>query len=81
VLTERTAAHLASAAGAGATAQATLLGFHDAFAAAMVFGLLGFCFALRIHDQDAAASMQPAPTTRANVPAVAARPGRSVAAT
>jgi EmrB/QacA subfamily drug resistance transporter len=80
VLTERTAAHLAGAAGTGATAQATLLGFHDVFAAAMVFGLLGFCFALRIRDQDAAASMQPDPTTRAKVPAAAARPSRSVAA-
>jgi MFS family permease len=63
VLTERTAAHLASAAGTGATAQATLLGFHDAFAAAIVLGLLGLCFALRIRDRDAAASMQPAPST------------------
>ncbi|HEX2037680.1 MAG TPA: MDR family MFS transporter [Chloroflexota bacterium] len=72
VLTERTAAHLA-----GAPAAAALLGFHDAFAAAMVFGLLGFCFALGIRDQDAAASMPPARAAH-RAPASIRREPRSV---
>jgi MFS family permease len=55
VLVEATAAYSASV-GPGSTAQ--LLAFHDAFAASIVFGLLGILFALRIRDQDAAASMQ-----------------------
>jgi len=47
----------------GIAVLATVLGqhnsvtaFHRAFAASIVFGLLGIVFALRIHDQDAAAS-------------------------
>jgi MFS family permease len=60
VLLEQTAAYVVGVTGADATAQAQLLAFHDAFAASIVFGLVGIFFALRIHDQDAAASMQPA---------------------
>jgi MFS family permease len=62
VLLEQMAAYVAGVTGAAATAQAQLLAFHDAFAASIVFGLVGIFFALRIHDQDAAASMQPAPS-------------------
>src|SRR6266850_7818548 len=54
------------AASIGVAVLATVLGerssvaaFHHAFAASIVFGLLGIAFALRIHDEDAAASMQP----------------------
>jgi EmrB/QacA subfamily drug resistance transporter len=47
-------------AATGATAQGQLLAFHDAFAFSILFGLLGIFFALRIHDADAAASLQPA---------------------
>ena len=32
--------------------------FHHAFAASIVFGLVGIAFALRIRDEDAAASMR-----------------------
>jgi EmrB/QacA subfamily drug resistance transporter len=45
--------------GGGASAQAQVLAFHDAFAASILFGVLGIVFALRIHDQDAAATLQP----------------------
>ena len=41
----------------GATAEGGLLAFHDAFAVSIVFGILGIFFALRIHDEDAAASL------------------------
>jgi MFS family permease len=54
------------AASIGVAVLATVLGehnsvtaFHHAFAASIVFGLVGIAFALRIHDEDAAASMQP----------------------
>jgi hypothetical protein len=57
VLLEQTAARI-KVTGVAATAQAQLFGFHDAFAASIVFGLVGILFALGIHDQDAAASMQ-----------------------
>jgi predicted MFS family arabinose efflux permease len=60
VLLEQTAAYVVGVTGAAAAAQAQLLAFHDAFAASIVFGLVGIFFALRIHDKDAAASMQPA---------------------
>src|SRR5439155_9849283 len=62
VLIEQTAAQVAGAAGTGATAPGQLQAFHAAFAASILFGLLGILFALRIHDEDAAASMQAAPT-------------------
>jgi EmrB/QacA subfamily drug resistance transporter len=58
VLTEATAA----LGGSGASAQVQVLAFHDAFAASILFGVLGILFALRIHDEDAAASLQPGPT-------------------
>jgi len=75
VLLEQTATYVASAAGTAAAAQAQLLAFHAAFAAAVVFGLLGIVFALRIHDKDAAASMQPArPSALAHVVERAACP-------
>jgi hypothetical protein len=32
--------------------------FHHAFAASIVFGLLGIVFAMLIHDKDAAASLR-----------------------
>src|SRR5258708_4708468 len=60
VLLEQPAAYIVGVTGVAATAQAQLQAFHDAFAASIVFGLVGIFFALRIHDQDAAASMQPA---------------------
>ena len=53
------------AASIGVAALATVLGvhisvaaFHRAFAASIVFGLVGIAFASRIHDEDAAASMR-----------------------
>jgi len=53
------------AASIGVAVLATVLGehnsvtaFHHAFAASIAFGLLGIAFALRIHDEDAAASMR-----------------------
>jgi EmrB/QacA subfamily drug resistance transporter len=58
VLTEATAA----LGGSGASAQVQVLAFHDACAASILFGLLGIVFALRIHDEDATASLQPGPT-------------------
>jgi EmrB/QacA subfamily drug resistance transporter len=58
------------AASIGVAALATVLderssvaAFHDAFAASIVFGLLGIAFALRIHDEDAAASLRPSSRT------------------
>ena len=57
VLTEQLAAHDGLSA-AATTASGQLLAFHDAFAASIVFGLVGILFALRFHDQYAAASMQ-----------------------
>ncbi len=60
VLIERTASHLGglgSAATSQATANATLAGFHDAFLAATIFGLLGFLSAFLIRDEDARATM------------------------
>jgi hypothetical protein len=51
VLLEQTAAYVVGVTGVAATAQAQLQAFHDAFAASIVFGLVGISFALRIHDQ------------------------------
>ena len=59
VLTQATAMYAGSGVGTGATAQSQLLAFHAAFAASILFGVLGILFALRIHDEDAAASLQP----------------------
>jgi len=61
VLTQATAMYAANGTGTGATAQVQLLAFHDAFAVSILFGVLGILFALRIHDEDAAASLQPTP--------------------
>lgn len=54
------------AASIGVAALATVLGehssltaFHYAFAASIVFGLVGIAFALQIHDEDAKASLGP----------------------
>jgi hypothetical protein len=63
VLAQATAAYAGNAAGAAATQQAQLLAFHVAFGTSILFGLLGIFFALRIHDEDAAASLQPTTTT------------------
>jgi EmrB/QacA subfamily drug resistance transporter len=58
VLTEATL----TVGGSGASAQVQLLAFHDAFAASIVFGVLGILFALRIHDSDASATLHPQPS-------------------
>jgi hypothetical protein len=57
VLAERTAHHVAGATGEAA-AQGALMGFHDAFIASGILAIIGIFFALIIHDEDAAASMQ-----------------------
>jgi EmrB/QacA subfamily drug resistance transporter len=64
VLTEATATFAGSGGGTVATPQVQLLAFHAAFAMSILFGLLGIFFALRIHDEDAAASLQPTPIAR-----------------
>jgi hypothetical protein len=61
ILTQATALYAASGAGTGASAQLQLLAFHDAFAASILFGVVGIFFALRIQDADAVAS---SPATR-----------------
>jgi EmrB/QacA subfamily drug resistance transporter len=43
--------------GLAAMQHAQLFAYHVAFAASIIFGLLGIIFALRIHDEDAASSM------------------------
>jgi EmrB/QacA subfamily drug resistance transporter len=48
-----------AATGQAASPESSLLAFHDAFALAIVLGVIGIAFALRIHDEDAAASMNP----------------------
>jgi EmrB/QacA subfamily drug resistance transporter len=45
-------------AGTGVGAQMPLVAFHAAFAFSILLGLVGVFFALRIHDEDAAASLQ-----------------------
>src|SRR6266851_5300398 len=64
VLTQATAMYAANGTGTGATAQVQLLAFHDAFAVSILFGVLGILFALRIHDQDAAAALSGPPRRR-----------------
>jgi len=56
--TNRQVAVSVAVAAAATTTPAQLLAFHDAFAASIVFGLVGILIALGSHDQDAAASMQ-----------------------
>jgi EmrB/QacA subfamily drug resistance transporter len=59
VLTQRTAAHLRTAAQtAAAQTHAGLLAYHDAFFAAILICFLGVACAFLIHDEDAAASMR-----------------------
>ncbi len=69
VLTERITSHLAAAAGAtggpAAARHAALLGYHDAFFAAVVIGIVGVAFAFLIHDEDAAGTMRATPGERA----------------
>jgi MFS family permease len=53
---------LAQATSGSATATSApvqLQAFHVAFGTSILFGLVGMFFALRIHDEDAAASLQP----------------------
>jgi MFS family permease len=60
VLIERTHAHTADAglgASANAVAHAGVLGYHDAFFASAILGLIGLVFTLIIRDEDAAATM------------------------
>ena len=59
VLTTVLTQAMANMSTTGATPHGQLLAFHDAFAFSIVFGLVGILFALRIHDEDAAASLQP----------------------
>jgi MFS family permease len=70
VLTQATA----NLAGAGTSAQIQVLAFHDAFATSILFGVLGILFALRIHDQDAAASLQPSAPADGRRPAHTSSP-------
>jgi EmrB/QacA subfamily drug resistance transporter len=65
VLIERTQHYVAGAVAVAARtqqrpslAQAQLLGFHDAFFAATILGVIGVAFAFLIHDEDAAATMR-----------------------
>jgi carbon monoxide dehydrogenase subunit G len=51
VLLEQTAAYVVGVTGVAATTQAQLQAFHDAFAASIMFGLVGIFFALRTHNQ------------------------------
>jgi MFS family permease len=65
VLDQATGGSLASRAGTAAAQLAQLSAFHLAFAASMVFGVVGIIFALRIHDADAASSMEQSAQQRA----------------
>ena len=61
ILIERTAVHLGdvgAAITAAARADARMSGFHDAFLALTVLGLVGLASALLIHDEDAAATLR-----------------------
>jgi MFS family permease len=58
VLAERTKHYTAGATGA-AVAHGSLMGFHDAFFAAMLLSAIGFVFVFLINDADAVASMRP----------------------
>lgn len=49
---------LSSGAVTAANQQVALSAFHLAFAASLLFGVLGIFFALRIHDEDAASSLE-----------------------
>jgi EmrB/QacA subfamily drug resistance transporter len=69
-LTEAIALH-------GTSAEAGLFAFHDAFAVSIVFGIVGIVFALRIHDEDAAATLRS--PARIEPPALSAAGRRSFA--
>ncbi len=65
VLIQRTGQYVSNATagtavlrGAPDLAHARLLGFHDAFLAAAIVGLIGVGFAFMIRDEDAAATMR-----------------------
>jgi EmrB/QacA subfamily drug resistance transporter len=71
VLIQRTETHVAesmqaagAAAGEAAAVHGALLGFHDAFLAVALIGLLGLVSTVLIRDEDAAASMQGDPMER-----------------
>lgn len=51
-------ANVAGPAREAAVAHAQLLGYHDAFFAAVIIGVIGVAFAFLIHDEDAAATMR-----------------------
>jgi EmrB/QacA subfamily drug resistance transporter len=74
ILIDRTATHIANAGSTAteAVSNATMLAYHDAFFAAVIFGLIGFGFSFLIHDEDAAASMRrPAADAAQREPAAA----------
>jgi hypothetical protein len=65
LLATRLASHVASAVKAAAPGakqaaaqHGLLLAFHDTFAVAVIFGVVGVFFAFLIHDEDAAGTMQ-----------------------
>lgn len=65
-LTEAMALH-------GTSAEGGLLAFHDASAVSIVFGIVGIVFALRIHDEDAAATLRPPARMEASALSAAGR--------
>jgi len=62
VLTTVLTQAMATGSVAAASAQVQLQAFHVAFATSILFGVVGILFALRIHDEDAATSLQPTAT-------------------
>ena len=75
VLTQRTTTHVAAAVNAvkasgnqaaihAAGLHGALLGFHDAYFAGVIIGVLGIGAAFLIHDEDAAETMKPAAERR-----------------
>lgn len=86
VLIGRTTQYVAHAAAgtaalqrAPAVAHARLLGFHDAFLAAVIVGLIGVAFAFMIRDEDAAATMRQAAEPAPADAAAARQPEAAVA--
>jgi hypothetical protein len=65
ILTQTAGGALSSGAVTLANQQIALSAFHMAFAASIVFGLLGIVFASRIHDEDAASTMARGPRQKA----------------
>jgi EmrB/QacA subfamily drug resistance transporter len=64
VLTQATVIFTGNASVTATSAQPQLQAFHVAFAASILFGVVGIFFALRIHDEDAVVSLQPTTITR-----------------